>query len=527
MKALKLPAHPSMATNYLWMDGISQKKYGPLSRERFKVDVAIVGGGIAGITAAYLLKNAGRSVAVIERDRVGHGETGHTTAHLTQILDQRFFTLKKKFGEDGAKLAAESSQFAIGFIEDLAQSLGVECEFSRVPGYLYAEKKKDLKELENEYTMMQKIGIDVASESSAPLPFDTVGAVRVENQGQFHPLRYVGGIAETIPDGESVIFEQTQVLQIEDGNPCRVTTEHGIILASQVISAADSPSSSAYLLQTKVYPYRTYAIGATPHNFLSLHGLFYDMADPYHYIRMHDDLLIIGGEDHRVGMKKDTEQSFRALIRYSEARFDLESIPYRWSGQVMEPADGLPYIGKSPFARNVYVATGFSGTGMTFGTLSGVILADTLLGKKNLWADLYSSTRLKPVASARRYIAENVDFPKCLVKDWATPAEAKSPDEIAPGEGKLIRQGATKAAVYRDDKGGLHSVSAVCPHLGCMVGFNRAEKSWDCPCHGSRFSTDGQLLHGPAMKDLEKVVLSGERDVTSDEPEKDEDKRVA
>lgn len=496
---------------HLWMDTAEEKRFNPMSERRIRVDVAIVGGGVTGITAATLLKRAGKTVALIEMGRVGHGETGHTTAHLTQILDRRYYDLIGRFGRTGARQAAESSGASIDQIEALVREYGIDCGFDRVSAYLYTEKAEEVSELRREMKAMRKIGLSPEAFERAPLPFPTAGAIRLDRQARIHPLKYLTALAERIPGDGSYLFEETRALSIDDGAPCRVRTQQGTILASEIISAADAPASSAYLLQTKVFPYRTYAIGAeiTGAEELPLESLFYDTADPYHYIRMQEGVLIVGGEDHRVGMKEDTDESFAALEHYTRRRFAVRDVTYRWSGQVMEPADGLPYIGRSPLAKKVYVATGFSGTGITFGTLSAMILADLILGRENPWTELYDPMRFKPLASAKRFISGNAEYPVCLVKDWVSGGEVSSLSEIGTGEGKLVRTGASKAAVFRDERGKLHAVSAVCPHMGCMVHFNSAERSWDCPCHGSRFGTDGKLLHGPALKDLRPVDLSG------------------
>jgi Rieske Fe-S protein len=267
----------------------------------------------------------------------------------------------------------------------------------------------------------------------------------------------------------------------------------------------NAPTSSRFALHTKIAAYRTYALAATlPKPFPP--GLFWDLDDPYHYLRtQHTDLgtfLIVGGEDHKTGKETDTETRLSRLGAYMHVRLPDAQVAYRWSGQIIEPADGLPFIGKNAGSQHVYVATGFSGTGLTFGTLSGMILSDAVLGVANPWAKLYRATRIKPLAQAREYLSENVDFPATLARDRLAASEVAGTQEIPRGEGRLMRAHGKMLAVYRDPAGALHARSAVCTHLGCHVHWNNAETTWDCPCHGSRFGVDGSVINGPATKEL-------------------------
>jgi glycine/D-amino acid oxidase-like deaminating enzyme/nitrite reductase/ring-hydroxylating ferredoxin subunit len=505
----------------IWTDDTVFPAFAPLETD-IEADVVVVGAGIAGLTAGVLLQRAGKRVVVIEARRIGNGETGLTTAHLTELVDARYHDLESKFGRDGARLSAESSRAAIARIEGFVSEFGVGCGFARVPGYLYAENEKQEIELEQEFESLQRVGSEVSRAGSLSLGFDVAGAIRVERQAQFHPLEYLREMAALFVGAGGRIFERTRMLDVVDGKPCKVTTTGGKIAAQDVVVATNEVASNRFALHTKVAAYRSYALAARLEKpFPS--GLFWDMRDPYHYIRSHETssgiYLIVGGEDHKTGQNEDTRESFRRLGEYTAAHFGGAEITHYWSGQIMEPADGLPFIGRNSGSEHVYVATGFSGTGMTFGTLSGIIVSDAILGLENPWSELYDATRVKPLAMARDYVAENIDFPAYLARDRLARGDAETVDHVAPGEGCLIRSKGKMLAVYRDDAGAVHARSAVCTHLGCHVRWNKAERSWDCPCHGSRFDVDGAVLNGPATHGLEEADISLEREsVKGSEP---------
>jgi glycine/D-amino acid oxidase-like deaminating enzyme/nitrite reductase/ring-hydroxylating ferredoxin subunit len=501
-----------MSLPSLWIEDTDLPVFPQLQRD-IEADVVVVGAGIAGMTASLLLQRAGKRVVLIEARRVGHGETGHTTAHLTELLDARYHVLESKFGRDRARLAAESSRAAIDRIETFVRELGVDCGFERVPGYFYAEDEKQRSDLEKEFEGLRRVGADVAWVDSFPLSIRVDGALRIERQGQFHPLEYLRELAAQLVTSGGQIFEGTAMLDLDEGKPCRVSTTGGVVTAQEVLVLTNVPVSNRFALHTKVAAYRTYALAARLENAFPA-GLFWDMQDPYHYTRTQKtrsgSFLIVGGEDHKTGQKKDTGQCFDRLGEYAATQFGIADISHRWSGQVIEPVDGLPFIGRNPGARHVHVATGFSGTGMTFGTLAGMILSDGVLGIVNPWAELYEASRLKPLAQAREFITENVDFPAHLARDRLAKGDAESVDQVAPGEGRLIRSQGKMLAVYRDPAGTVHARSAVCTHLGCHVQWNREERSWDCPCHGSRFDVDGAVLNGPATKGLEEAALKAD-----------------
>ena len=498
---MKLPNH----SKSLWLATEKGKGFAPL-KANSHVDVAIVGAGITGLTAALLLKNAGRSVAVIEADRVASGVSGHTTAHLTEALDLSYVAMIRDFGEDGARLAAQSGRAALAQIKRIVKEQGIECGFSTLPAYQYTEDPEMVEALEAEREAAARLGVDLSRTAALPLPFKVEGALRFGGQAQFHPVRYLRALLDLVQGGGSHVYEGCRVVDIEDDVPCRVTTESGTVTANDVIVATHAPFGNL-VLQTKVASYRSYVLALRLHaGAKPLAGLFWDTEEPYHYLRSEttseDSLLIVGGEDHKAGQDEDTLDRFEALLEFASSRFKVASIANRWSAQVIEPVDGLPLIGRDLLAKHVHVATGYSGTGMTLGTLAAMINTDLILGRENPYQALYDPSRFKPVASIVDFVKENIDFPVRMLKDRLMGAEAGSLAEVAKGEGKIVDLAGEKTAVYRDDHGLLHAVSATCTHLGCLVAFNRAETTWDCPCHGSRFDKDGKVLNGPARDPL-------------------------
>jgi glycine/D-amino acid oxidase-like deaminating enzyme/nitrite reductase/ring-hydroxylating ferredoxin subunit len=499
------------STRSFWVATAPGRSFPPLPGD-LRVDVAIVGGGITGITAALLLKRAGKRVAVLEAQRVGEGVTGYTTAHLTEAIDARYATLIGRFGLEGAKLAARASRAGIERIAAFVRELGIDCGFQRLPGYLYTERDGDLGALHDEYEAARKVGLAVTMSEEVPLPFKARAGVRFEDQAQFHVRKYVMPLAEAVAGDGCHVFEDTRVEAVHHELPCRIETPRGTVHADHVIVAANVPLNRLFL-QTKIAHYRSYAIAARTTQ-LGLKGLFWDTDDPYHYLRSAtaggEDVVVIGGEDHKTGQEEDTVACYVRLVAYARERFAVTAIRYRWSAQVIEPVDGLPFIGRNSLSSHVFVATGYSGNGMTFGTMAGMLLVDEVLGRANPWASLFDATRIKPLASARDFIAENVDFPLHLVGDRLRRPDAKDVADVKAGEGKIVAAGGERLAVFRRDDGGLHVVSAICPHLGCQVHFNNAERTWDCPCHGSRFATDGELLNGPATCGLAPRALDEE-----------------
>jgi glycine/D-amino acid oxidase-like deaminating enzyme/nitrite reductase/ring-hydroxylating ferredoxin subunit len=498
----------TFSTKSYWLDSAPSPGAPSALTADADVDVAVVGAGITGLTAALLLARAGRSVALLEARRAGEGDTGKTTSHITELLDARYYRLVSDFGEEGARLAAQSQRAAIEQIAAFVEEEAIECAFRRAPGYLYAEKGGDGAEIGRELEALRKLGLAAAPAESPPLPFAVERALRIEDQAHFHPRRYLGPLAAAFTRAGGRLYEGTRVVEFEDGEPCKLTTEGGqTVRAARVLTCTYSSSSTRFALHTRVAAYRSYVVAlradAAPE------GLFWDNADPYHYTRREPldgggYLLIVGGEDHKTGTEKDTASAFDRLEAYARERFGPLPIAYRWSGQILETVDGLPYVGKAPHSGHTYVATGYSGNGITHGTMAGVLLADLALGRDNPWASLYDPSRVKPVASAKDFVAENAGVAAHFVGDRLKKPEAPAVDEVRPGEGKLVRRGGETLAVYREETGALRVCSAVCTHLGCLVQWNNAERTWDCPCHGSRFDPSGEVINGPAVRGLER-----------------------
>ncbi len=478
----------------------------PPLAEDLRADVAVVGAGIAGITTAYLLALEGRQVVVLEDGAVGGGETGRTTAHLSNALDDRYHVLERLHGQEGARLAAASHAAAIDRIESIVGAEGIACDFQRLDGYLFATPGEPLDALDAEFEAARRAGLqDVRMVPRAPVAsFNSGPCLLFPRQGQFHPLAYLSALVPAIQRRGGRIFGETHVDGVEAGPPAVVSTESGhTVTADFVVCATNTPVIDWLVIHSKQAPYRTFAIGARVPPGAVPPALYWDTADPYHYVRLQGDLLIVGGEDHKTGQKDDGYDRFAYLESWTRERFRIGEVEYEWSGQVMEPVDGLGYVGRNPGDKgHILVATGDSGHGMTHGTIAGILLTDLILGRPNPWQTLYDPSR-KSVRSAAEYVKENVNVAKQYL-DYVSPGEVGSVDEIRPGHGALVRQGLTKLAVYRDEHGALHALSAVCTHLGCIVHWNSLEGTWDCPCHGSRFGTDGRVLNGPAVVGLER-----------------------
>lgn len=492
----------------LWSSTVTTAAYAPLS-EDIEVDVAIVGGGITGLTAAMLLAEAGKKVILLEARTIGSGVSNRSTVHMTEMVDTWYSEIESAFGAAGAKLVAQSSRAAIEQVKSLSERLGIDCGLVRKPGYLYTDVEKDVSEIEKEHEAAKRAGLSVTLADRAPLPFETKRALVYPDQQQVHIARYLAGLARAAIEKGARICEWSPVISVDDGEPCVLHLEKGpVVRARQVFCATHTTMNRAFI-QTKVAAYRSYVL-AYP-NVTVPDGLYWDTADPYHYLSPFavdgTTYLLVGGEDHKTGTKRETTECLDALHAWTKEKLSVGEPSHRWSAQVWEPVDGLPFIGRNSISEHVFVATGFSGNGTTFGPIAAMIVADLVLGRSNAWAELYAATRMKPASSALTYVEENVDFPMHFVSDRLHPPEVKQLGEIGAGEGKTIKVGGERLAVYRDPNGNVHACSAVCTHLGCLVKFNTAERTWDCPCHGSRFSIDGSVLDGPATRPLARKTL--------------------
>jgi len=476
-------------------------------------DVCVVGAGIAGLSVAYHLARAGKKVVVLERDGIGSGDTGATTAHLSSGLDDYFHSLERLHGRDGVRLAYESHQAAIERIGEIVAREGIECDFRRLDGYLFLDPEADDDPgvLDEELEGAHRAGFhDVERLDSAPAPFATGPCLRYPRQGRFHPLRYLAGLTAAIERAGGRVL-RGEAREVEGGDHPHVVTASGRqVRAAAVVVATNVPITDRVAIHTKQAPYLTYAIAARLDAAVP-DALWWDTGDPYHYVRLQEGArgdgagwVIVGGEDHHSGEELGgAEARWRRLEAWGLERFPMRKVEHRWSGQVMEPVDGLAFIGEDPGSGDhVYVATGDSGHGMTHGTIAGMLISDLVLGRDNPWARLYDPRR-KTLRAGAEFVRENLTVGR-HVAEWVTGVEGqvKSVEEIAPGSGAVLRRGLGLVAAYRDEDGTLHERSARCTHLGCVVHWNDDAKSWDCPCHGSRFAPTGEPTHGPANAPL-------------------------
>ena len=498
----------------VWEATRPQRQLPPL-RGEVEADVCVVGAGIAGMTVGYLLAKAGRRVVVLDDNGVGGGESGQTTAHLASSFDDYYHVIEKIHGEEGAARVHESHQAAIELIGEIAAAEGIECEYERVDGYFFLAPNETRDFLEKERDAAVRAGHADAEvvERIPGLPFDSGPALRFPRQGQFHPLKYLEGLIGAIQRLGGSIHTGNHVLEIKGGTAPEARGDGFAVRAGAIAVCTNSPISDRFTMHTKQAPYRTFVIGARVRKGTVAHGLYWDTLDPYHYVRLaalegdpEHEMLVVGGEDHKTGHHDDAPERYARLEAWTRERFPVVSVDLRWSGQVLEPMDYVGFIGRDPGAGmdNVYLATGDSGQGMTHGTIAGLLISDLVLGNRNPWEKIYDPAR-KTLSreSVKEFLVENLDVGVRYL-DWLRTGEP-SADAIAPGTGAVLQRGSQKIAAYRDESGALIERSAVCTHLGCIVHWNTEERSWDCPCHGSRFAPDGAVLNGPAPYPLKPV----------------------
>ncbi len=492
----------------VWTATAEMPACGPLE-QNIHADVCIVGGGIAGLSTAYHLVRAGKRVALLDDGPLASGMTAMTSGHLTNMLDDRYFELEKVDGPEAMRVAADSHTAAIERIDEIVRAEKIDCDFARLDGYLFLAEGDRLDTLERELDAAHRAGLeDVVLIDKAPYTsWNTGPCLRFPRQAQFHPLKYLAGLAHAILRGGGRIFCTSHADEIEGGVPKLVYVGRHVVSADAVVVATNVPINNLLLLHSKQAPYMSYVIAAPVPRGAVPQVLAWDTGDPYHYIRLHDDLLIVGGEDHKSGQAADSPERYRRLEAWARRRFPMMGeLAYTWGGQVMEPLDYLGFIGRNPFDdENIFVVTGDSGMGLTHGTIAGMLITDLIVGRKNPWEDVYSPARV-PLRAAAEWAKEDLNM-AAQYGDWLTGGDVSSAAEIAPGSGAIVRRGFEKLAVYRDAEGRLHERLAACPHLGCIVQWNPGESTWDCPCHGSRFDAYGRVINGPANRDL----ASGER----------------
>jgi glycine/D-amino acid oxidase-like deaminating enzyme/nitrite reductase/ring-hydroxylating ferredoxin subunit len=510
----------AMTTPAYWSAEAKPPALPRLSKD-LHVDVCVVGGGITGVTAAYLLRKAGRSVALLERGRCCSVDTGHTTAHLTQSTDARLNKLVSRFGRDHAQAAWDAGRAAIEHIHETIHAENLDCHFAWVPGYLHAPygqpaDSSEIEELKEDARLAEEFGFDARYLDSVPLMGQP--GIQFANQARFHPILYLEGLLRSLVAAGCQVFEDSAVTEVVDSpltvkaNDREVRCEF-LVLATHVPLMGKLGLIGATLFQSKLALYTSYAISGRVPTGAVPDALFWDTADPYRYLRLDrqpdSDYLIYGGEDHKTGQVEKTAERFTPLEEGLAKFARGAAVTHQWSGQVVETNDGLPFIGE--IAERQFIATGFSGNGMTFGTLSAMMARDAVQGKKNPWKDLFDPHR-KRIGGVWDYVKENLDYPYYMLRDRLTSAQGNSLGDLKPLEGKILKIDGAKVAAYRDAKGAVITLTPVCTHMGCLVHWNKTESTWDCPCHGSRFRPDGKVLAGPAESPLQKVdAQTGEK----------------
>jgi glycine/D-amino acid oxidase-like deaminating enzyme/nitrite reductase/ring-hydroxylating ferredoxin subunit len=500
-----------------WIDNDFEiQKLNPLT-ENLETDVVIIGGGIAGLSTAYRLCDLGKSVVLVEDGFIGSGETGRTSAHLVTAIDERYYDLERIFGEEKTKLIAEAHRTGIYFIEAIVTKEKIDCDFDWVDGYLMQHPSDKADSLDMEYKAAKKAGLDVEVVNEIPGILVAEKGLRFSRQAQFHPLKYIRGLAAAIERKGGKIFTGTKATRIDSEG---IDTESGYtVRAKHTVVATNSPVNNLFAIHVKQNAYRTYMIGAKIKKGLIPKALWWDTGDfssnsnipPYHYVRTlpfngEFDILLCGGEDHVTGDTSQgevPEEKRYALIEdWARTYFPIEDIVYRWSGQVMEPIDGVAFIGRNPMdSDNVYVISGDSGNGLTHGSFAGLLISDLITGINNKWERIFRPSRFTLKESGPVFKQMMHEFISYL-RHRPNFKSAQELSSIKNGEGRIVDMLEEKFGVYRDEYGMLHIVSAECTHLKCTIGWNKDEQSWDCPCHGSRFDYEGKVLNGPANIDL-------------------------
>jgi glycine/D-amino acid oxidase-like deaminating enzyme/nitrite reductase/ring-hydroxylating ferredoxin subunit len=506
-----------------WYDSTHAPVYPPLA-EHVETEVVIIGAGIAGLSVAYSLCLEGKKVVVVEDGLPGSGESGRTTAQLVTALDDRYYHLHKLFGCDGVKAIAESHLAAIDFVESTVRQEKIDCEFKRVNGYLFLHPSDKSESLEKELEAAKNAGLEVSLLDQVPYLLSNEGpAIRFAKQAQFHPLKYLYGLCKAIEAHGGRIYGQTHASEIDHTGI--VTTQGFRVGAQHIVIATNSPVNDKYAMHLKQNAYRSYVIAGLLKKDSIPHALWWDTGDhkvdsdipPYHYVRLQPyndkyDLVICGGEDHPIGNTEGEgvaeEGRYQLLEEWTRKRFRIGEIVYHWSGQIVEPIDSIAYIGRNPWDKdNVYIVTGDSGNGLTHGSLAGLIIPDLIAGRENKLEGLYCPGRFK-LRSAGVLVKEFVGGLISYIRQKPDHPDAVQLSSILKGEGKIVEIQKQILGVYRDEENHLHFVSAACTHLGCHVKWNNDEKSWDCPCHGSRFTAKGIVVNGPANTNLQVFTES-------------------
>lgn len=499
------------ATPSLWQEGIPDFSPKATGIPDKTFDVVIVGGGMTGIVTGLLLQQQGQSCLIAEAKTLCFGTTGGTTAHLNSFFDTTYDQVVSDFGESAAHQLHTAAREALDLIKNNIEQYGIDCEYKEVDGFVYSKDAKQTAMLEKLYQGSVTAEAEIKYSQTIPVPVPFEKAVVYHRQAQFHPTKYVMALAKAFEEGGGVIIQNCRVESFEDGEPLQIKTSLGTVKGRHLVYATHIPPG-VNILHFRCAPYRSYAMTVTLKDEAYPDGLAYDLYDPYHYYRTQvvdgKKYLIVGGEDHKTAHVTDTEQCFRHLEAHIRQYFNIDAIQHKWSSQYFEPVDGLAYIGHLPGnPPNVFVATGYSGNGMTYSHIAAMTLTGLIARGASPYEDLFNPGRVKPMAGLAQFIKENADVVAEFVGKRLKGEKLKELADLAPGEGKVVKYEGESVGLYKDESGKIYAVNPTCTHVKCIVDWNSSEKSWDCPCHGARYSITGQVLTGPARHDLEVIQL--------------------